>query len=160
MNEMFEFTRVDNFLDDMNREECFDTRDMDGISPNFKIVLVSECADDIEDCINDFGALITPYDAESNTGATIVETEGDDDGLISLLWSKGINGERSISVADSLVSYDFGATSSLIKGAFLVNISNGSGYVLAYAINNKTIEMDDTFISPLQGMIWSMRYDE
>lgn len=160
MNNMFEFIRVDSFLDDMNRESCFDTKDMDGISKNYKVILVSECADDINDCLDEDGTLITPYDDETGTGVNIVETEGDDDGFISLLWSKGINGERTMSVSDSLLTYDFGATPKNVRGAFLVSVGNGSGYVLAYSINNKQIRLDNTFISPVNGMIWSMRYDE
>ena len=33
----FEFTRVDTFLDDINREDCFDTQDMDGKTLNYRI---------------------------------------------------------------------------------------------------------------------------
>lgn len=160
MNNLFEFIKVDSFLDDINREDCFDTQDMDGISPNYKILLASECATDINNCIDEDGTLITPYNAETDTGVNLVESEGDEDGLVSLLWSKGINGERTMSVADSLVSYDFGVNTVQVKGAFLVSVTNGSGYVIAYSINNKTVEIDNTFLSPVTGMIWSMRYDE
>ena len=160
MNNLFEFIKVDSFLDDINREDCFDTQDMDGISPNYKILLASECATDINNCIDEDGTLITPYNAETDTGVNLVESEGDEDGLVSLLWSKGINGERTMSVADSLVSYDFGVNTVQVKGACLVSVTNGSGYVIAYSINNKTVEIDNTFLSPVTGMIWSMRYDE
>jgi len=160
MNNLFEFIRVDTFLDDINREDCFDTRDMDGISKNYRIILVSECPLDINDCLDEDGTLITPYDAENGKGVNIITTEGDDDGFVSLLWSKGINGERTISLSDSLVTYDFGSETVQVKGAFLVNTVNGTGYVLAYGINNKTVTLDGTFISPVNGMIWAMRYDE
>ena len=43
----FKFIKVDSFLDDMNRSGCFDTLDMDGVTPNFHMVLVSNCPDNI-----------------------------------------------------------------------------------------------------------------
>ena len=49
---VFEFTRVDSFMDDINREGCFDTNDMDGITPNYRIVLASDCPVNIEDCLD------------------------------------------------------------------------------------------------------------
>ena len=157
---MFEFICVDTFLDDINREDCFDTQDMDGLSPNYKIVLVSECSNDFSKCIDDDGTLISPYDPETDTGVNFVETENVDDGLVSMLWSKGINRERSMSISDSMVTYDLGYEPQQVKGAFLINYSSGSGYVIAYSINNKSIMLDGEFISPVNGMIWSMRYDE
>ena len=160
MNDLFSFVRVDNFLDDMNREDCFDTNDMDGVTPNYKIILVSECANDINDCLDEDGTLITPYDAESNKGANIVVTDGDDDGMLSLLWSKGINGERSISATETVVTYDLGVESVPVKGAFLVDIASGSGYVLAYAINNKAVELDENLICPIDGMLWAIHYGD
>lgn len=160
MNRLFEFIRVDTFLDDMNREECFDTRDMDGISLNYRVILVSDCPDNINDCIDEDGTLISPYNSETKKGVNMIETDGDDDGKLALLYSKGINGERTISVGSSLLNYDFGTKNVNVKGAFLVNIANGSGYVLAYSINNKQVVFNGTFVSPVTGMIWSMRYDE
>ena len=53
-----------------------------------------------------------------------------------------------------------GSETVQVKGAFLVNTVNGTGYVLAYGINNKTVTLDGSFISPVNGMIWAMRYDE
>jgi len=158
MANQFNFIRVDNFLDDMNREECFDTQDMDGVSPNFKFVLASECSPNIEDCLDEDGTLKMPYDASTKTGVTLIETEGVDDGYCSLLWNKGINGERNIGLADSTVSYDLGEDPVSIKGIFLVAISNGTGYVLAYCILDKALEKDGTLILPCQGSLWSIRY--
>ncbi len=153
-----EFIRVDNFLDDINRDGCFDTADMDGISPNYQILLVSDCASNIEDCIDADGTLITPYSSTNNTGANIIDTLGDEDGYCSMLWSKGVNGERTMSVADSTVSYEFGEEPVKIKAFFLVNIADGSGYVIAYAIMDKHIEKDTSLICPTDGMIWSIKY--
>ena len=156
MVNQFEFIRVDKFLDDINREDCFDTQDMDGISPNFKFILVSECATDIEDCIDEDGTLRTPFN--ENTGVTIIDTDGAEDGVCSLLWGKGVNGERTISVADSVVTYDLGENKEYIKGIFLCALAQGTGYVLAYCILDKTIEVDGTLIMPVDGMLWSIRY--
>ena len=156
MVNQFEFIRVDKFLDDMNREDCFDTQDMDGVSPNFKFILASECASDIEDCIDVDGTLITPFDG--STGVTIVDTDGVDDGLCSLLWGGGVNGERTISISDSTVTYDLGEEKVQIKGIFLVALAQGTGYVLAYSILDKIVEVDGILILPVDGMVWSIRY--
>ena len=151
MANQFKFIRVDRFFDDMNREECFDTEDMDGVSPNFRFVLSSDCPQDIEECLDADGTL--------NTDAvTIVDTDNADDGLCSLLWSKGVNGERSMSISDSTVTFDFGDEKPDVNGIFLVNVSNGSGYVLAYCIFDKTLTFDGVLILPCNGLIWSIRY--
>ena len=153
----FRFIRVDNFLDDMNREDCFDTQDMDGVSPNFRFILASECPNNIEDCLDQDGTLINPYDSSTQMGVNIVDIT-DSDGLCSMLWSKGVNGERTITVSDSVITFDIGENRVPIKAMFLVAINNGTGYVLAYCIFDKTLYVDGTLILPVDGMIWSMRY--
>lgn len=155
-NSLFEFTRVDSFMDDINREDCFDTKDMDGITPNYKFILASDCADNIDDCIDEDGTLITPF--ENGKGVNIVETENSDDGLVSMLWSQGVNGERTMSVADSTVQYSFGADAYDVKAIFLCNVADGTGYVIAYSINNKAITVDNDLILPCDGIVWSFRY--
>lgn len=156
MDSIFNFTRVDSFIDDINRIDCFDTMDMDGTSLNYKIILVSDCADTVEDCLDSEGTLITPY--KDGKGVNIIETENSDDGLCALTYSKGINGARAISMGSSLISYDFGIDEVNVKGAFLVSIANGSGYVLAYAINNVKTMMTGIFNSPVDGIIWNLEY--
>ena len=157
-NSNFEFIRVDSFMDDINREDCFDTRDMDGITPNYRIVLASSCPSDINNCIDQDGTLITPYDSETGTGVNLIDTLGVDDGYCSMLWSKGINGERTMSIADSTVTYDMGDVTTMVKGIFLVNIADGSGYVIAYCILDKELEVDGTLIFPTDGAVWSLYY--
>jgi len=148
----FNFIRVDSFLDDINREDCFDTADMDGISPNFKFVLASSCPNDIKDCLDVDGTL--------NDKVNVLQSIGVDDGVCSLLWSKGINGERTMSVSDSTVTYSFTEPIQL-QGVFLVNISNGSGYVIAYSISDKQIPIPDKeLICPCEGMIWTIKYGD
>ena len=160
MDSIFNFTRVDSFIDDINREDCFDTRDMDGVTPNYKVILVSDCADNIDDCLDSDGTLITPYNIVNGkgVGVNIITTENSDDGLCALTYSKGINGARTISMGSTLLTYDFGVDTVSVKGAFLINVANGSGYVLAYAINNKGTDLDGTFTSPVDGVIWNLEY--
>ena len=147
---IFDFTRVDNFLDDINREGCFDTQDMDGLTPNYRMVLVSDCPNDIEECIDDDGTLDTEK-------VTVIQTDSND-GQCALLWSKGINGERTMSIAQSTVVYDLGDRNEELKAVFLVNTVEGSGYVLAYAINSYSFPIDGEVILPCDGMIWSIKY--
>lgn len=147
----FKFIRVDSFFDDINREDCFDTRDMDGITPNYKFELIADCPQNIDECIDEDGTI----DLDK---VTILETNGTDDGLCSLLWNRGINGERSISVSDSTVTYDLGEDRVQIKGIFLIAIADGTGYVMAYSIFDKPLEEDGTLILPVDGVVWSIRY--
>ena len=147
---IFDFTRVDTFLDDINREGCFDTQDMDGLTPNYRMVLVSDCPNDIEQCIDEDGTLDTEK-------VTVIQTDSED-GECALLWSKGINGERTMSIAQSTVVYDLGDRNEELKAVFLVNTVEGSGYVLAYAINSYSFPVDGEIILPCDGMIWSIKY--
>ena len=149
---IFEFTRVDSFLDDMNREGKFDVLDMDGITPNYKMVLVSSCPNNIEECLDEDGTLL------GDDVVTLVDSIGADDGYCSLLWTKGINGERTISVADSVVNYDLGDGQDELKAVFLVNLVEGTGYVLAYAINSYSFPIDGEVILPGDGVIWNIKY--
>ena len=153
----FRFIRVDSFLDDMNREDCFDTQDMDGVSPNFRFILASECASDINDCLDEDGTLINPYNSETQIGVNILDIP-ESDGLCSMLWGKGINGERTMSVSDSVITFDIGEDRVPIKAMFLVAINNGTGYVIAYCIFDKTIYVDGTLVLPVDGMVWGIRY--
>ena len=59
MANQFKFIRVDSFFDDINREDCFDTEDMDGITPNYKFVLAESCPQNINDCLDSDGTLDT-----------------------------------------------------------------------------------------------------
>lgn len=149
---VFEFTRVDTFIDDMNREGKFDIYDMDGVTKNYKMILVSECPDNIDDCLDDDGTLL-PDDIVHR-----VESYGVDDGLCSLLYSHGINGERTISINDSIVAYDLGDEQEELKAVFLVNMVEGSGYVIAYAINSYKFPISGEVLLPCDGMVWTIKY--
>ena len=86
---IFEFSRVDTFIDDMNREGKFDIYDMDGVTKNYKMVLVSECPSDINDCLDEDGTL----DGDKvHRVTTVGEEDGKQDfasflSLLSLLFS-------------------------------------------------------------------------
>lgn len=151
MVNQFKFTRVDSFFDDINREDCFDTQDMDGVTPNYKFVLVESCPQNIDDCLDSDGTLDTSV-------VSIIDTDGADDGMCSLLYSRGVNGERTISLNDSTVTYDLGEDAQSIRAIFLINVANGSGYVLAYSIFDKTIQENGILILPCNGLLWSIRY--
>lgn len=150
---IFDFARVDSFLDDMNREGCFDTNDMDGLTPNYRMVLVSDCPNDINECLDDDGTLNTET-------VNVIEGLDSEDGQCALLWSKGINGERAMSIAQSTVVYDLADRNEELKAVFLINTVEGSGYVLAYAINSYSFPIDGEVILPCDGMIWNIVYGE
>ena len=150
-NAYFKFRRVDNFIYDMNRKDCFDVMDMDGVTPNFKFVLATECPTNIEDCLDEDGTL--------NDNVELLNTFGEEDGLCPLLFSRGINAESTIAVNSTSVVYELTDDIDYIKGIFLVSYGNGSGYVLAYSINNVPLEIqDDTLMLNMVGMIWGTHY--
>lgn len=154
---LFNFTPVDNFFSNMNREDCFDILDMDGKTPNFKIILCSECASEFKDCIDKDGTL-KEWNEEDKTGVSILETFGDDDGTVALLYSQGINLEFTISTISNGVYYDLGDYNTSIKALFLVSYGNGSGYVIAYSILDKPMLIrDDELILNISGVIISLK---
>lgn len=157
-NPYFKFRRVDAFFRDMNRKDCFDLLDMNGTDENFKFVLASECANSMDNCLDEDGTL-KEWDDETRTGVKILNTLGERDGLSPLLFSMGINGESTISVVNTSLVYELTDNVDYVKGVFLVSYSNGSGYVLAYSINNVPLEVqDDTLILMVNGMIWGTHY--
>lgn len=151
-NTYFQFRRVDNFQRDWNKKDCFTVDDMDGTTPNYKFVLASECPGDIEQCLDEDGTL--------NSSVTILNTLGEEDGLVPLLYTQGINAEASISVNATSVTYELTDGKNNIKGIFLTSYGNGSGYVMAYAINNVALNiLDDTLILNMVGMVWGTHYE-
>ena len=147
----FQFIIVDSFFDDINRDNCFDTNMMDGVTPNYHIVLYSECPDNINDCLDMDGTLI-----DSDDMIRII-SEGERDGECALLWSKGINLERTLSIVNSNITFDFGENGEDIKAMFLVDgglslETEGTGYVIAYAINSKSVNVPSQLVLPVDGM--------
>lgn len=155
---LFDFTRADNFFEDMNREDCFDIQDMDGKSLNFKVVLCSECANEFKDCIDQDGTL-KEWNEDDKTGVTIIDTFGEDDGLVPLIYTRGINSEFTISIITNGLYYDLGDYDTPIKALFLVSYGNGSGYVLAYCINDEAFVIhDDELILNINDILVSLKY--
>lgn len=150
-NAYFEFRRVDSFDKDKNKKDCFTIDDMNGVDENYKFVLASECPNSIDDCLDEDGTL--------NDDVIIINTLGERDGLVPLLYSEGINGESSISVNSMSVVYELPDEITKIQAIFLTSYGNGSGYVMAYSINGAAVEVqDDTLILNMAGMIWGTHY--
>ena len=157
-NEYFKFRRVDDFQWDMNRKDCFTIDDMNGVDLNYKIILASECSLDINNCIDDDGTL-KEWNPIDKTGVQILNTLGESDGLVPLLFSKGINGEGAISVNATSTVFELTDSIDYVKGAFLISYANGSGYVLAYSINNAPLEiLESQLILNVSGLIWGTHY--
>ena len=143
---IFDFIRTPDFMDNFNRSGCFDVNDMDGINKNYEFVLSSSCPDNIEDCLDSEGCL-------KNTVTTV---NVGDDGQISLLWSKGIGNDRTISLGgNSSVTLDVGDVNVMMKGLFLRDIS--TGYVLAYCILTRTVPITNEVVFPASGLLWNIR---
>lgn len=157
-NAYFQFRRVDTFGRDKNRKDCFDVMDMNGTDLNYKLVLASNCSSNIADCIDEDGTL-KEWDSDTNSGVEILNTLGEQDGLVPLLYSMGLNGEETISVNATSVTYELTDSIDYVKGIFLTSYANGSGYVMAYSINNAPLEIqDDTLMLNIVGMIWGNHY--
>ena len=142
------FTRVDNLYEILIDREEITTSLFNGTEKNFRIVLVEACEDNIEENLNTNGTL-------NDDKVKYIYGEGSDDGLCALSWDKGVNLNRVIRVADTMVSYTLGDASYLLKGAFLV--VEGSGVVLAYSINNGVMPITGYFNVPVDGMIWTIQ---
>ena len=145
---MFYLKKVDSFHDNINREGCFDSQDMDGISLNYRIVFASKLPDDIRS-VNDC------LDAEGTLKDEVEIVNAGDDGLISLQWNEGINANRYITCNTSSIVVDLGDVDVQIVGIFLVD--NNTGFVMAYNIQDKSIRINkDQAIFPIEGRLWSI----
>lgn len=147
---MYNLIVVDSFQDNINREGCFDTEDMDGISLNYRIVFANSIPSQyttINDCLDSEGTLKEDIGL-INTG---------DDGLIALQWNKGINSDRYITSGTSSILVDLGDVDVEVVGVFLVD--NATGFVMAYNIQDKGIRINkDQAIFPLDGLLWSIHH--
>jgi len=140
---IFDFTRVPNFMDDYNLQ--FLVSEMDGNNKNYEFVLASSCGDNIEDCINNDGTL--------NNNVTTIDIGND--GEVALLYSKGVNGNRIISLGSSDVTLDVGSDTVMLKALFLIDSS--TGYVLAYCILARSVPITNQVIFPASGVVWTIR---
>ena len=142
----YSFTKVDNFFEILIDREEITTSLFDGVTKNFRIVLVESCPSNIEECLNLDGTL--------NDDKVRYINPDSDDGLCALLWNVGVNSNRTITISDANVNYTLGDGTVMLKGAFLV--VEGSGIVLAYSINNGVMPITGYFNAPVGGLVWSI----
>ena len=142
---MIKLIKVDTFFDDINREGCFDTADMDGVTPNYRIVFASR--------LPSYGTVNDLIDSEGTLKDEVELINTGDDTLIALSWNKGINADRSITIGNiSSIVVDLGDVNIQAVGVFLVD--NASGYVIAYNIQDKEIQFNkDQAIFPINGLL-------
>ena len=143
---IFDLIRTPDFMDNMNRDTCFDTAEMDGVTKNYEFVLATSCPNNIEDCLDSNGCLVN----------SVVTIDVGTDAQISLLWSKGVDNDRVISIGGSTsVTLDVGDIDVLMKGLFLRDIS--TGYVLAYCILTRNVPITNEIVLPASGVLWQIR---
>lgn len=145
---IFDFTRVPDFMDNYNIE--FLVAEMDGTNKRYEFVLADSSPDNIEDCLNADGTLKT---TGNNPVHPITLQSGD--GQVSLVYSKGVNASRVISLGSSDVTLDVGDINVMLKAMFLRDIS--TGYVLAYCILARSIPITNQVIFPASGVVWTIR---
>lgn len=142
----YSFTKVDNFFEILIDREEITTSLFDGVTKNFRIVLVESCPANIDECLNPDGTL--------NDEVVRFIRPDSNDGLCALLWNVGVNSNRAITISDANVNYTLGDGTVMLKGAFLV--VEGSGIVLAYSINNGVMPITGYFNAPVGGLVWSI----
>lgn len=145
---LFSFTKVDDIMELLIDSEDITTSMFDGTNPNFLIVLAEQCNDNIEDNLNVDGTLNTDE-------VTVLSGSDPDNGKCALLWNRGVNSNRAITIASNAVHYDFDDGTHMLKAAFLMTAE--SGVVLAYSINNAPMPIGNSFNAPVDGMVWSIR---
>lgn len=143
---LFSFTKVDNLFETMIDDDNITIDLFDGTTKNFKIVLAQACPANIGECLNNDGTL--------NLGSVSLIGTYEGDGDCALLWQRGVNNNRVISIADSSVVYDLSDSIYLLKGAFLVEKAGGK--VLAYSINSSAMSVDTQIVIPVDGVIWNI----
>lgn len=144
---VFDFTRVDRFMRDINRDGCFDTEDMDGINNNFRFVMATSCPNNISECLDADGKL--------NSANVITYNTSSEEGEVPLLYTDGVNGNAVISIGSSAVDYDLGDDDVNMKAMFLV--SNITGYVIAYCILSSPVPVTNQVVMPVNGVVWNIR---
>ena len=144
---LFSLTKVDDFFEIMIDTASITTSLFDGTRNNFKIVLAEACQPNISDCLNADGTINT-------SNVSIIQGTNATDGECALMWNRGVNSNRSISIASNSVYYDFADNTYLLKAAFL--IVEPSGKVLAYSINNAPMTVDTECTFPVDGNVWQI----
>ena len=138
---------VDSFFDNLNREGCFDSQDMDGVSLNYRIVFASSLPpfSSVNDLLDNEGTLVEDVNI-INVG---------DDGLVALSWNKGVNIGRTMACNTSSILVDLGDVNVAIQGVFLVD--NATGFVIAYNVQDKSIRINkEQAVFPLTGLVMNI----
>lgn len=147
---LFSLIKVDNIMEIMIDNDNITTSMFDGRTDGeygyFKIVLVEACPGNIDECLDTNGYL-------DEDKVSIIYGADDYDGAVGLLWQKGTNADRNITIVNSSVSYDLADNVYLLKGAFL---TAPDGTVLAYSINNAALTVKQSVTIPVDGVIWSI----
>lgn len=125
---IFDFHKCNRFFEDFNI--MFEVADMDGATSNFKIFLLSDCADDFTDIVNSDGIL--------KRSDCVIAFEED----CKLLWDKLDSDTADIKLAED-VKYNIGEDLVPIR-ALLVATSDD--YVIGYSINNVPISMTNSVV--------------
>lgn len=142
---IFDFRRVDKFIEDMNRPGCFDLLEMDGINHNYRFILSGSCPNNINDCLDSDGTL----------NSSVIQVPIGDDGLCILQYNRGLNNNSTISLGQTQLNMDVGDGDVYLKGIFIVD--NSTGYCLAYSILNKVIPINNEVTLPAAGVLWEIR---
>ena len=146
---IFNFQRTPNFIDNMNQVGCFNVREMDGTTKNYRFELVSDCPERIEDCIFTDGSL------KRNAVKVIRDLNDDEFGRVPLNFANGVGNNRTISLGASAVTLDVGDIEVNLKGIFLID--ENTDYVLAYSILTRTVPLSNEVVLPCNGMVWNIR---
>lgn len=141
---LFSFNKVDKLFKSMIDNDNLTTYLFDGVTNNFRMVLVESCPSNISDCLNADGTLVDDV---------VIINQGTD-GDCALLWTDGVNNNTDVSIASNSIHFDFGDNSYLLKAAFLVE--KNTGFVLAYSINNAPMTVTDELTLPVNGSVWSI----
>ena len=120
-----DFKKSNSFLEQYNLK--FTVSDMKSTSNKFKLVLVSSCYDDFEDCIDGNGVL--------NSSNTISHSLP-----CSLRWEL-FNADNANVYLRNTVNLSLGNTIEDLRAIFLTNNNN---YVIMYCIFNNTLQITNS----------------
>lgn len=117
----------------------FTVATMNGDTENFRIILASDCADDISDCLNNGGGL--------NGSVTRLTTLN-----VGLEYKDSVNGEPFTIELSNSATYNLGENVETLRGVFLTNVG---GFVLGYCIFNNHFQITDSITFEEGLRFWS-----
>ena len=138
------------FWRDFNKSYAFDVDGMTGANggDEYAIKLYSSIRADIENCIDEYGCLLS-----SASGLQVVETSAVNDSTVHLLFSDTSNNLGfTITVAEANgVTLTIGDNDVAIQGIFIVK--KDTGYLFAYARLNNAETFKTNIILPFVGAL-------